>query len=192
MLNAYLLAILIWLPIVGGFAVLGLADRVTAARRVSLAIAAATFLCSIPLWASFETGTAVMQFVERTAWIPAIHAEFYVGVDGISMPLILLTTLTTVLVVISGWRNVEKRIAQYFAAFLILEGVILRFLGGHAASDVHHHRHLGRPAPGIRHDQVLSLHLPRLVVDAGRLDLPVSEIGQLRTCRIPAHAVDTA
>ena len=125
MLNAYLLAILIWLPIVGGFAVLGLADRVTAARRVSLAIAAATFLCSIPLWASFETGTAVMQFVERTAWIPAIHAEFYVGVDGISMPLILLTTLTTVLVVISGWRNVEKRIAQYFAAFLILEGVMI-------------------------------------------------------------------
>jgi NADH-quinone oxidoreductase subunit M len=66
-----------------------------------------------------------MQFVERTAWIPAIHAEFYVGVDGISMPLILLTTLTTVLVVISGWRNVEKRIAQYFAAFLILEGVMI-------------------------------------------------------------------
>jgi NADH-quinone oxidoreductase subunit M len=125
MLNQYLLQVLIWLPIAGGFAVLGLGDRPGAARMVSLAVSIATFVFSVPLWAYFKTGTAAMQFVERSSWIPAIHSEFYIGVDGISMPLILLTTFTTVLIVISSWQNVEKRVAQYFAAFLILEGLMI-------------------------------------------------------------------
>jgi NADH-quinone oxidoreductase subunit M len=125
MLNEHLLEILIWLPIVGGFAVLGLGERAEAAKWASLAISGATLLFSIPLWASFRTGTAAMQFVERAPWIPAIHSDFYIGVDGISMPLILLTTFTTVLIVIASWTNVEKRIAQYFAAFLLLEGLMI-------------------------------------------------------------------
>jgi NADH-quinone oxidoreductase subunit M len=79
----------------------------------------------VPLYTGFRIGTADMQFVERTAWIPAIHADFYIGVDGISMPLILLTTFTTVLVVIAGWTNVAKRVAQYMGAFLILEGLMI-------------------------------------------------------------------
>ena len=54
----------------------------------------------------------------------AIHSDFHIGVDGISMPLILLTTFTTVLIVIAGWRSVEKRVGQYLAAFLILEGLM--------------------------------------------------------------------
>jgi NADH-quinone oxidoreductase subunit M len=125
MLNAHLLSFLIWLPIIGGFAILGLGDRASAARWISLGVSSVTFLASIPLWLSFKTGTAAMQFVERARWIPAIHSDFYIGVDGISMPLILLTTFTTVLIVISGWQNVEKRVAQYFAAFLILEGLMI-------------------------------------------------------------------
>jgi NADH-quinone oxidoreductase subunit M len=125
MLHEHLLELLIWLPIVGGFVVLGLGDRVAAAKWTSLAVSGATFLFSIPLWASFRTGTAAMQFVERGTWIPAIHSDFYIGVDGISMPLILLTTFTTVLIVIASWQNVAKRVAQYFAAFLILEGLMI-------------------------------------------------------------------
>jgi NADH-quinone oxidoreductase subunit M len=125
MLNAHLLSFLIWLPIIGGFAILGLGDRASAARWISLGVSSVTFLASIPLWLSFKTGTTAMQFVERARWIPAIHSDFYIGVDGISMPLILLTTFTTVLIVISGWQNVEKRVAQYFAAFLILEGLMI-------------------------------------------------------------------
>jgi NADH-quinone oxidoreductase subunit M len=66
-----------------------------------------------------------MQFVEHTPWIPSIHADFNIGVDGISMPLILLTTFTTVLIVIAGWQSVTKRVSQYFAAFLILEGLMI-------------------------------------------------------------------
>jgi NADH-quinone oxidoreductase subunit M len=125
MLNDHLLEILIWVPIAGGFLVLGLGDRPSAARWVSLGVSVVTFAFSIPLWAWFKTGTAEMQFAEAGPWIPAIHSNFHIGVDGISMPLILLTTFTTVLIVIASWQNVAKRIAQYFAAFLILEGLMI-------------------------------------------------------------------
>ncbi len=123
MFGGHLLSLLIWLPIVGGFAVLMLADR--AARWLSLLISGLSLLLSIPLFALFKIGTAAMQFVERAPWISTIHSEYYIGVDGISMPLILLTTFTTVLIVIASWSNVEKRVAQYFAAFLILEGLMI-------------------------------------------------------------------
>jgi NADH-quinone oxidoreductase subunit M len=125
MQNAHLLSWLIFLPIVGGFVVLGLGHRATLAKWLSLAVSGAALLLSIPLWTWFKTGTADMQFVERAPWISTIHAEYYIGVDGISMPLILLTTFTTVLIVIASWQNVEKRVAQYFAAFLILEGLMI-------------------------------------------------------------------
>ena len=125
MLSSHLLNVLIWLPIVGGFFVLGLGERAAAARWASLLVSGLTFLASVPLWEGFRIDTANMQFVERAPWIPAIHSEFYIGVDGISMPLILLTTFTTVLIVIASWCNVEKRISQYFAAFLILEGLMI-------------------------------------------------------------------
>ena len=125
MLGGHLLSFLIWLPIVGGFVVLGLGARVDAAKWLSLIISGLSFLLSVPLWTSFKTGTPVMQFVERSPWISTIHAEYYLGVDGISMPLILLTTFTTVLIVIASWTNVAKRVAQYFAAFLILEGLMI-------------------------------------------------------------------
>jgi NADH-quinone oxidoreductase subunit M len=120
-----LLSLLIWLPIVGGFAVLALNDRVIAAKWLSLIVSGLAVAFSVPLYASFHTGTAEMQFIERAPWISTIHSEYYLGVDGISMPLILLTTFTTVLIVIASWENIEKRVAQYFAAFLILEGLMI-------------------------------------------------------------------
>jgi NADH-quinone oxidoreductase subunit M len=124
-LNGHLLAIVIWLPIVGGLVLLGFGKRADAAKWLALLISLLTFALSVPLYTMFKIGTAEMQFVERTAWIPAIHADFHIGVDGISMPLILLTTFTTVLIVIASWVNVAKRVAQYFAAFLILEGLMI-------------------------------------------------------------------
>jgi NADH-quinone oxidoreductase subunit M len=124
-LSAHLLSWLIFVPIVGGFAVLGLGHRATLAKWFSLVVSGFALLLSIPLWTWFRTGTPEMQFVERAPWVSTIHSEFYIGVDGISMPLILLTTFTTLLIVIASWRNVEKRVAQYFAAFLILEGLMI-------------------------------------------------------------------
>jgi NADH-quinone oxidoreductase subunit M len=125
MFGGHLLSVLIWLPIVGGFAALAFNDRIDAAKWLSLIVSALALVLSVPLYAAFKTGTAAMQFVERSPWISTIHAEYYLGVDGISMPLILLTTFTTVLIVIASWTNVAKRVAQYFAAFLILEGLMI-------------------------------------------------------------------
>ncbi len=124
-MNYHLLSILISVPIIGGFVVIGLGKREGAAKWLSLCISILALLLSIPLWTSFNSGTADMQFVERTAWIPSIHADYHIGVDGLSMPLILLTTFTTVLIVIASWTNVAKRIAQYMGAFLILEGLMI-------------------------------------------------------------------
>jgi NADH-quinone oxidoreductase subunit M len=125
MLGGHLLSFLIWLPIIGGFLVLAFGQQITVAKWLSLTFSVLTFGLSIPLWTEFKLGTAEMQFVERAPWITTIHSQFYIGVDGIAMPLILLTTFTTVLIVIASWVNVAKRIAQYFAAFLILEGLMI-------------------------------------------------------------------
>src|SRR6204780_4225591 len=125
-MNDHLLSILIWLPIIGGVVGLGLGnDSAPAARGGSLVVSLAPLAFRIPLYTWFKKGTAGMAFVEHTSWIPSIHADFNIGVDGISMPLILLTTFTTVLIVIASWQNVAKRISQYFAAFLILEGLMI-------------------------------------------------------------------
>jgi NADH-quinone oxidoreductase subunit M len=123
--GGHLLSLLIWLPIAGGFAVLALNDRIQAAKWLSLIVSGLSLAFSVPLFGAFKIGTAAMQFVERAPWISTIHSEYYIGVDGISMPLILLTTFTTVLIVIAGWQSVTKRVSQYFAAFLILEGLMI-------------------------------------------------------------------
>jgi len=126
MLNQHLLSILIWLPVIGGALVLLLGDqRAPMARWVALLTAVATFVLSIPLYTGFDPSTPAMQFVERMPWIASLNAEYLLGVDGISMPLILLTTFMTIPVVIAGWTVIEKRPAQYFAAFLILEGLMV-------------------------------------------------------------------
>ncbi len=96
MFGEYLLSVLIWLPIVGGFAALALGNNENAAKWLSLIVSGLTLALSVPLYTSFKLGTAAMQFVERSPWISTIHSEYYLGVDGISMPLILLTTFTTV------------------------------------------------------------------------------------------------
>ena len=125
MFGGHLLSLLIWIPVIGGFVVLALGERTTLAKWLSVGVSGVALLLSVPLWTMFKTGTYAMQFVERSPWISTIHSEFYIGVDGISMPLILLTTFTTVLIVIASWENVAKRVAQYFGAFLILEGLMI-------------------------------------------------------------------
>jgi NADH-quinone oxidoreductase subunit M len=123
---------LIWLPVIGGVAVLIFGDagdsrsaRAGGMRMLSLGVSLLTFLLSIFLYRNFDTATASMQFVERVPWIDALSIEYYLGVDGISAPLILLTAFITPLVVIAGWDSIKSRPAQYFAAFLILEGLMI-------------------------------------------------------------------
>ena len=122
-----LLSLIIWLPIIGGGLVLAIgADKnPSLAKLISLVFAVITFLVSVPLYTSFDITTADMQFVEKISWIAAFDINYHLGVDGISMPLILLTTFTTVLVVLAGWRVIQNKPALYMACFLIMEGLMV-------------------------------------------------------------------
>ena len=122
-----LLSICIWLPIAGAVAVLllGSGERVELARRVALGVSVATFVVAAHLYIGFYPEYVGMHFVERVPWIEAFNAFYALGVDGISMPLILLTAFLTPLVIIAGWEVIKTRPAQYFAAFLLLEGLMI-------------------------------------------------------------------
>jgi NADH-quinone oxidoreductase subunit M len=125
-MNWPILSILVWLPILGGIGVLLLgSERAALGKQLSLATTILTFILSIPLYTGFDVSTAEMQFVENVPWITRFNAFYALGVDGISMPLILLTTFLTPIVVIAGWQVIKTRPAQYFAAFLILEGLMV-------------------------------------------------------------------
>lgn len=127
MLHSMWLTLCIWFPIAGGVLVLATGGDRNAplARVLSLVIAVATFALTVPLYTGFDTTTAAMQFVETHPWIPAFHIEYSLGIDGISLLLILLTSFTGMLVVLAGWRVIEKRVAQYMGAFLIMEGLMI-------------------------------------------------------------------
>lgn len=131
MSNWPLLSLLIWLPILGGALILAVRDA-RLARWAALAVALLTFLLSIPLYTGFDLGSDAMQFVEQHPWIPSFGIGYNLGVDGIAVALILLTTLITVLALIGAWSAIQKRVNQYVAAFLILEGITV---GIFAATD---------------------------------------------------------
>jgi len=94
-------------------------------RWIALLVSLLVFLLSIPLYTGFDFTTPAMQFVEQAAWIPQFSVQYYLGVDGISTPLILLSTFLTPMIVIAGWQVIKVRPAQYMAAFLILEGLMI-------------------------------------------------------------------
>ena len=121
-----LLSLVIWVPIAAGVAVLATGgDRNAGLARVLALIGAlAGFFVSLPLYTQFDTLQAGMQFVEITPWIETFKITYHLGVDGISVLFILLTSFTTVLVVIASWKVIEKRVAQYMAAFLFMSGLM--------------------------------------------------------------------
>ena len=121
-----LLSLAIWVPIAGGAVVLavGAGNNPDRARWVALLVALVGFLVSLPLATGFETYGHSMQFVEKTSWIARYHVNYHLGIDGISLLLILLNGLTTILVVIAGWRVIDSRVEQYMAAFLVMSGLM--------------------------------------------------------------------
>ncbi len=121
-----LLSLLIWLPILGGCATLFFGDaRPNGARWFALLISLATLALCAPLYTGFDVGSGLMQLVEQHAWVPSYNINYSLGVDGISVALIALTALTTSLVIVGAWGPVTKRVSQYMASFLILEGVMI-------------------------------------------------------------------
>ncbi|MGN0863291.1 MAG: NADH-quinone oxidoreductase subunit M, partial [Stenotrophomonas koreensis] len=131
MSNWPLLSVLIWLPIIGGGLILALRNA-QAARWASIGVAALTFVLSLGLLTGFDAANPGLQFIEQRAWIPAFDIGYNLGVDGIAIALVLLTTLVGLLALIGAWGVISKRVNQYVAAFLILEGVTV---GIFAATD---------------------------------------------------------
>ena len=125
-LEQHLLSLLIWVPILGGAATLLFGDhRAGQARLFALLVSLVALGLCLPLLSGFDPTSAAMQFSESHAWIPSFRIGYNLGVDGISVALIALTALTTVLVLLGAWTSIDRRAAQYFASFLILEGLMI-------------------------------------------------------------------
>jgi len=120
------LSVVIWLPIVFGILVLSTGGDRNAplARVIALIGATLGFLVTIPLYTGFDKMTSAMQFVELHDWVIRYNIHYHLGVDGISMLFVLLNSFFTPLVVIAGWKVIEKNVAQYMAAFLIMSGLV--------------------------------------------------------------------
>jgi len=121
-----LLSVVIWLPIVFGGLVLATGNDRNAplARLIALLGALLGLLVALPLYTGFDRMTSAMQFVELKPWITMFNIHYHLGVDGISLLLVLLNCFFTLIVVIAGWQVIEKRVAQYMASFLIMSGLI--------------------------------------------------------------------
>ena len=125
LLGMPLLSVVIWLPIFFGIAVLITGDRNPfAARWMAFIGAVLSFAATIPLYLQFNLVAPGMQFEEMRPWIANFAINYHLGVDGISVLFILLTSFTNVLVVMAGWKVIEKNVAQYMAAFLIMAGLM--------------------------------------------------------------------
>ncbi|MDR2216644.1 MAG: NADH-quinone oxidoreductase subunit M [Nevskiaceae bacterium] len=121
-----ILSVLVWLPIAGGVLVMALGQsRANLARWLALLISVAALVLSLVMYQHFDGATADFQLLERLPWIAPFHADYYLGVDGIAVPLILLTTFMTIPVVIMSWNSVSDRVPQYLAAFLVMEGLMI-------------------------------------------------------------------
>ena len=123
-----ILSVLIFLPTVGAafvFVIRGEAEIVAQnARNVALWTSLITFVLSLLLWTGFDVSTAAFQFEERAPWI-AEGIDYHLGVDGISMLFILLTTLLTPICVVASWESIQVRVKEYMIAFLIMETMMI-------------------------------------------------------------------
>lgn len=121
-----LLSLIIWLPILFGLAVFATGGDRNAqlARWIALAGSILGFLVAIPLYTGFDSATSAMQFVENQPWFERYNVNYHLGVDGISMPLILLNCFITPIVVIAGWQVIQERVSQYMGAFMMMSGIV--------------------------------------------------------------------
>ena len=128
------LSLAIWLPIAFGVFILafGRDENAAAVRGLALVGSVLSFIVTLPLYQHFDGSSAKLQFVEKFKWIDGLNVNYSLGLDGISFWFVMLTALITVVVVVSAWEVIEKRVAQYMASFLILSGLMV---GVFAAQD---------------------------------------------------------
>ncbi len=129
MTNFPILSLLTFIPLIGAGFILAIrgkkeiADR--NARQVALWTSTAVFIMSLLLWINFDTTTAEFQFEEHIEWMPAFNIAYHIGVDGISMLFVLLTTLLTPICVLASWESIKDRVKEYMIAFLVLETMMI-------------------------------------------------------------------
>lgn len=118
----HILSLQIFLPLVGVALILalpGLSDG--AARWIALLTSTVVFGVSVIMMMNYESGAAGFQFVEKTEWFPALGINYHLGIDGISVYLVLLSTFLTPICLLSAWHSIEKRVKEFMVAFLVLE-----------------------------------------------------------------------
>ncbi len=120
-----ILSLAIFLPTFGALVIWLFIKNEDAIRWAALTTAVATFLVTLPLIFNFDSTTAHMQFEEFHEWIPAFNINYQLGVDGISMPFILLTSLLIIICIVSAWKCIQTRIKEYMISFLILETTLI-------------------------------------------------------------------
>lgn len=122
-----LLSLAIWLPIAFGILILafGRDSNAPVVRWASLFASIVSFLITLPIAAGFDNAAHGMQFAEKARWIDTFNINYALGVDGLSMWFVVLTSFITIFVVIAAWEVIQKRVAQYMGAFLILSGLMI-------------------------------------------------------------------
>ena len=179
--SLHILSIITWLPVLGGIIIIALfkKDQSTLIKRFATVWFALDFVVSLYL-IKYVSNPGGMQFLEDHQWIPVIGARYQMGADGVSVLLILLTTLLGVIAALSSWKYIQKREKEYYALLLFLQAAVLGVFtsmdlfpvlsvlrsvaGAHVLPD----RHLGWREPPVRGDQVLSLYAGRFGRHAAR------------------------
>jgi len=127
--NLPYLSLVTFLPLLGAAFILtirGDADVVARnARNVALLTSSATFLLSLGIWIEFDPSTAAFQFEERAVWMPAFNIAYHMGVDGISMPFVLLSTLLIPICILASWTSITTRVKEYMICFLVMETMLV-------------------------------------------------------------------
>ena len=124
-----LLSVLIFLPLIGVLFILVMkgseATIVNNARNVALWVSFLTFALSLILWFNFDIGQVSNQYVENSNWMKDMGVWYHLGVDGISLFFILLTTFLTPLCILASWESITFRVREYMMAFLLLETFLI-------------------------------------------------------------------
>ena len=129
MIDFPILTLTTFLPLIGALAILLIRgdEKIVArnARATALWTSLATFVVSIFLWVGFDNSTADFQFVEKVAWIPSFGLNYHMGVDGISVFFVILSTFLTPLCILASWESIQNRVKEYMIAFLVLETLMV-------------------------------------------------------------------
>ncbi|MDE0779311.1 MAG: NADH-quinone oxidoreductase subunit M [Alphaproteobacteria bacterium] len=124
-----ILSLTTFLPLIGvAFILLIRGDELTVARNArwaTLWTSLATFVISLLLWLNFDKSTADFQFVERLEWLPSFNIAYHMGIDGISLFFVILSTFLTPICVLASWKAITTRVKEYMIAFLVLETMMI-------------------------------------------------------------------